>query len=461
MNGALFSYRSNINSLPLKDNYFICYNGYSKPAILNKAAIDLASFFDRPRPLNDIPMEWIKKFGDKVVKKALRKMMALDFLVPETAGFSHQSCSASILYAWLHVSDRCNLRCDYCYLPHHKLDMSLEIGQSSIDATFRSALLHNFQYVGIKYAGGEAMLRFDFIKTIHRYARDQSKKLGLGLYGIVLSNGTRLIPENLEILKEMELNLTISLDGIGEDHDRQRRYINGKGSFKDVSNGINLALKHGIIPTISVTVSGRNAAKLPKLVSWLLRKNLPFQINFYRENDYSKSHEDLQLEQENIIQGLLATYKIIEDDLPNRNLLNALLDRSNLSGAHIRSCGVGQNYLVFDYLGRVSKCQMQMNSSVASVEVEDPLSYVQNDKIGIQNVAVEEKEGCRDCEWKYWCSGGCPAATFRATGRYDIKSPNCEIYKALFPEVLRLEGLRLLKYGEKTREPNSSPLPSL
>jgi hypothetical protein len=40
-----------------------------------------------------------------------------------------------------------------------------------------------------------------------------------------------------------------------------------------------------------------------------------------------------------------------------------------------------------------------------------------------------------------------PVATFRATGRYDIKSPNCRIYKAIHPEALRLEGLRLLKYA--------------
>ena len=36
--------------------------------------------------------------------------------------------------------------------------------------------------------------------------------------------------------------------------------------------------------------------------------------------------------------------------------------------------------------------------------------------------------------------------THRATGRYDIQSPNCNIYKAIYPEAVRLEGLRLLKY---------------
>jgi uncharacterized protein len=32
------------------------------------------------------------------------------------------------------------------------------------------------------------------------------------------------------------------------------------------------------------------------------------------------------------------------------------------------------------------------------------------------------------------------------TGRSDVKSPYCNVYKALYPEVLRLEGLRLLKW---------------
>ncbi|MCS6937773.1 MAG: SPASM domain-containing protein [Roseiflexus sp.] len=60
---------------------------------------------------------------------------------------------------------------------------------------------------------------------------------------------------------------------------------------------------------------------------------------------------------------------------------------------------------------------------------------------------VDEKEGCRTCTWRYWCAGGCPALTYRVTGRYDVKSPNCRIYQALFPEALRLEGMRVLRYG--------------
>jgi uncharacterized protein len=91
---------------------------------------------------------------------------------------------------------------------------------------------------------------------------------------------------------------------------------------------------------------------------------------------------------------------------------------------------------------------MYICKPVTDIKVHDPLVVLQSDRNGIQNLSVEEKAGCKTCEWKYWCAGGCPLATFRMTGRYDVKSPYCNIYKALFPEALRLEGLRIMKYSE-------------
>ena len=40
-----------------------------------------------------------------------------------------------------------------------------------------------------------------------------------------------------------------------------------------------------------------------------------------------------------------------------------------------------------------------------------------------------------------------PVATFAATGRFDVRSPNCRIYKSIYPEAVRLEGLRLLTFA--------------
>ncbi|NJL35273.1 MAG: radical SAM protein [Chloroflexaceae bacterium] len=356
------------------------------------------------------------------------------------------AATAHTLVAWLHTTDRCNLRCDYCYLPHLPTDMTIETGQAAIDATLRSAQAHGYRRIKLKYAGGEALLRFPFVAELHRYAEHATHMHGIGLDGVVLSNGTLLTAAMVNELQALGLRLMLSLDGVGTAHDRQRSYANGRGSWEQVARAVDLALAYGLVPDISITVSGRNAADLPALVAWVLERDLPFGLNFYRENDYAASNADLRYEEQQMIEGMRAAYRVIEQNLPCRSLLASLVDRANLAVAHSRTCGVGQNYLVFDWRGQVAKCQMQMRQTVASAADVDPLAAVRADSAGIQNIDVKEKTGCRDCAWKHWCTGGCPLATYRATGRYDVQSPNCTIYRTLYPEVVRLEQMRVQRY---------------
>ncbi|HEU5097984.1 MAG TPA: SPASM domain-containing protein, partial [Roseiflexaceae bacterium] len=202
-------------------------------------------------------------------------------------------------------------------------------------------------------------------------------------------------------------------------------------------------------PDISVTVSGQTAGGLAALVGWLLDRDLPFNLNFYRENDCSAGYDELQLDERRIVSGMLAAFREIEERLPERSLLGALVDRANLATAHNKTCGVGESYLVIDQNGGVAKCQMEIERPITSVHAPDPLGIIRADTIGVHNLPVQEKAGCRDCAWQLWCAGGCAVATFRATGRYDVQSPNCGIYQALYPAALRLEGLRVLKYGAR------------
>ena len=380
---------------------------------------------------------------------AIKSMIRLGLLIPvDSQPTIDRHISDTVIAAWLHVTDRCNLRCSYCYLPHVREDMSFETGRAAIDATFRSALANDFKQVKLKYAGGEPLLRFSMIEELQLYAQSQAKKYGLGFEGVVLSNGTLLTAEMAQILKSLGSRLMISMDGYGAYHDKHRPYAGGRGSFKDVAEAVDLALAHGLVPNISVTISSRTSDGLADVMAWLLERELPFSLNFYRENELSASHEDMRLDEQKIIDGMLAAFKVIENNLPRRPFLSGIIDRANLSVSHTHTCGVGQNYLVFDQNGQVAKCQMHIRKPVTDLHVLDPLAVIRADKTGIQNLSVEEKEGCKTCEWKYWCAGGCALATYRATGRYDVKSPNCNIYKALYPEALRLEGLRLLKYQD-------------
>ncbi len=144
--------------------------------------------------------------------------------------------------------------------------------------------------------------------------------------------------------------------------------------------------------------------------------------------------------------GIRAAFAYVEQHLPRKPLLGALIDKANMRDPHHYACGVGRNYMVIDQRGGVVRCQVDIAHPVTTIDAPNPLQAVREERQGVQAVAVDDKEGCRSCQWRYWCSGGCPMLTYRLTGRSDIKSPNCSIYKALFPEAVRLEALRLLKY---------------
>lgn len=431
-------------SVEINSRFDIWFGPDHRPVVLNKDAGKILFLFNHESAVDEITNLYPDEKNKYLI--VIEKLFQAGLLVKKNSTSAKQE-SQQALTAWLHITDRCNLRCEYCYLPHVKEDMDVDTGKAAIDATFRSAKAGGFSHVKFKYAGGEPLIKFNNVVRLHTYAKVKGLELGIHVKGIILTNGTLLTNEFAEEIKQNNLNIMISLDGVGKAHDSHRPYLGGRGSFEDVKNAILRAKRFGITPDISITVSGKTADSVYEVVEWVLEQELPFSINFYRENDLSISKESLFFEEINMIEGLKKAYEVIQKKLPRRSLLNSLVDRANLSVSHSKTCSVGSNYLVFDQKGRVSKCQMDMKKSITDVNMEDPLKAVIHDKTGIQNLPVVQKE-CNSCEWKTWCTGGCPLVTFRATGRYDLKSPNCLIYKALYPEAMRLEGLRLLKYAD-------------
>src|SRR5699024_182099 len=131
----------------------------------------------------------------------------------------------------------------------------------------------------LKFAGGEASLNLPLVWELHAYAAVEAAARGLELDAVVLSNGVGLGRRNLLELQRRGIRLMISLDGFAADHDAQRVFANGRGSFQAVVRTIERALEIGLRPDISVTVSGRTAGGLAALVGWLLERELPFSLN--------------------------------------------------------------------------------------------------------------------------------------------------------------------------------------
>ncbi|MCF6277648.1 MAG: SPASM domain-containing protein, partial [Anaerolineales bacterium] len=245
------------------------------------------------------------------------------------------------------------------------------------------------------------------------------------------------------------IQLAVSLDGLEDVHDKQRQYADGRGSFRKIMENLARNKQAGVMPLINITISSMNAAGLPDLVTYLLENGYRFTFNLYRANIFSQDEAALALEESRITRALLTAFERIERPLPDWSLLGALTDRANLQTAHQYTCSAGRDYLVFDQRGRVSQCQMLLHLPVSNLEDETPLATVRaaSGLFGrhLQNLPVDEKDECQTCPWRYWCAGGCPLEAKRAHGSFAAKSPNCGIYKAILPAVLRLEARRLIQ----------------
>jgi uncharacterized protein len=397
--------------------------------VLNTTARDVLESFCRPRPLTS---------------EADRKLAMLGLLtsssVPDTRKVRTQNY---VLTVWLHLTEVCNLRCSYCYVRPGRRTMDVQTGYAALESVFRSALANGFHTVKLKYAGGEPTLCWPLVHLLHEKAGELARQHAVGLQEVLLSNGTLLDKGMIEWLRRERVNLMLSLDGLGPAHDAHRHYADGSGSFTQVVSSIELALEHGLTPFLSITVTPGSVHELPGVIAFALERDLPFNLNFVRSRAIPVS----QAARESFIAGLRAGLRVIEAALPRRRLVDGLLDRSNFSAPHAYACSAGRSYLVIDTDGNVFRCQMAMDQPVTDIRAADPLRLVREWRGGFQSISVEEKEDCRHCPWRYWCAGGCPLLTYQTSGRSDAPSPYCTVYRAIYPDVVRLEGLRLLKWS--------------
>jgi uncharacterized protein len=441
--GVLARPHRNLRILPLDEEHGVAFvPSQSSVAVLNRDAQDI---------LTRIPI--YPDETDSSIQQALALLFDLGLLEHDSISLASQHAERKTLTAWLHITNACNLRCTYCYVQKTDESMSLATARAAIDVIIRSALIHGYQHILLKYAGGEPSLEFPLLEQLHTYAVEQSDKYGLHLQALLLSNGTALTPQNLARIRQANMQLSISLDGMFDVHDSQRPSRNGQSTYAATLRGIEYALDGGIRPHVAITVTPHTIESLPALVHWLLTRELAFTLSFYRNpSSCSSAVESLNEHEQSFITGMRQVYAMIEQIPPRWSLLNTLLDRVHVSVPHHQTCAVGRDYLVIDHDGRISKCHMTLDDAVATVESTDPLEDVRADYQGVDNLNVELKEGCQACEWRYWCTGGCPVMAYRSTGSYTACSPYCNIYQSLLPEILLLEGKRLLHWHKELRD---------
>lgn len=223
----------------------------------------------------------------------------------------------------------CNLACDYCFCGRkRKEDMSEETAKKAIDYFAQNCA----DKADIVFFGGEPLLQADLIAKLCKYC---DETYGKKFHYSMTTNGTLLNQKNIELIKNNEMSITISVDGQKESHDLHRHFYDGSPSFDLIMNNINSnnMNKNGI--TLRMTFTKHNVDKLADNLISLHKMGFP-RLAFYpaADKDDMYTDKDIQVFQEQIDKLIDYNYACYQE---NRPIHIHWFDRSIKS--HINLCG--------------------------------------------------------------------------------------------------------------------------
>ena len=162
---------------------------------------------------------------------------AIGFLEPDPAPPPELSATYCPTTAVLLLTNRCNLRCTYCYASGGEgqpQDLSPALARVVIDQVHQNAVeLGSPNFALTFHGGGEPVQAWGLLQeaTAHARAQELPCRISLVSNGVFAGHQLQWVLENLD-------NMTISFDGRQETQDRQRPHASGSGSFESVMRTI-------------------------------------------------------------------------------------------------------------------------------------------------------------------------------------------------------------------------------
>ena len=150
-------------------------------------------------------------------------------------------------------TEKCNLRCSYCYETFEQGRMSDETIQAVKNLI--DLRLPKLDHLTLGWFGGEPLVAADIILDIAGHALDRCREEGVQYYGGEITTNAALLTQDLldKLAAVEQKKFQISLDGWREGHDRTRRNGAGAGTFDTVWNVLKM-LRDSPYPDLDVTL---------------------------------------------------------------------------------------------------------------------------------------------------------------------------------------------------------------
>ncbi len=339
----------------------------------------------------------------------------------------------------LHVAHTCNLNCAYCFASQGKYHgeravMSFEVGKQALDfLVAHSGTRHNLE---VDFFGGEPLMNFQVVKDLVAYARTLEPKHNKHFRFTLTTNGVLIDDDVIDFCNREMSNVVLSLDGRKEVHDRYRVDYAGHGSWEK------------IVP------------KFQKLVAAREGKNYYMRGTFTHQNpDFLNDIQTMldlgftELSMEPVVCAEDSPDRLTDEDFPilceqYEKLAELMIKRRkegrpftfyhymiDLSGGpciykRISGCGSGTEYMAVTPWGDLYPCHQFVGDE--HFRLGDIWNGVTNTDVQNEFACcnVYAHEECKDCWARLYCSGGCAANAYHATGRVTgVYRYGCELFK--------------------------------
>ena len=419
---------------------------------VDEVAYDIIAMF-KDKTEDEILSEILAKYNDREdvteedVRLCISDVAALEkagkLFTPDTfesEADRFKAKSGNIIKALcLHVAHTCNLNCGYCFASQGNYHgdrglMSFEVGKRALDFLVENS--GNRTNLEVDFFGGEPLMNWDVVKELVMYARSIEKEAGKNFRFTLTTNGVLIDDDVIEFSNKEMHNVVLSLDGRKEIHDAVRVDYAGNGSWDR------------IVPKFQEFVKKRGNREY-YMRGTFTHANPDFtkDINVMLDLGFNKlsmepvvcAPEDSAALTQEDMPVVLEQYEILAKDMLAKEkegrpytFYHYMID---LKGGpciykRISGCGSGTEYMAVTPWGDLYPCHQFVGDE--KFRLGNVFDGVTNNDIreDFRSCNVYARPECKDCWAKLYCSGGCAANAYHATGSIrGIYKYGCELFK--------------------------------
>ena len=435
--------------------------------VVDEVAYDMISLFegsDRETVISAMAEKYAGREGitRRDLEECYDQVAALrdagQLFTPDTfepmAGSLKEKTAGVIKALCLHVAHTCNLNCAYCFASQGKYHgeravMSFEVGKQALD--FLIANSGTRRNLEVDFFGGEPLMNFQVVKDLVAYARSIEKEHHKNFRFTLTTNGLLIDEDVIDFANREMSNVVLSLDGRKEIHDRYRVDYAGNGSWER------------IVP------------KFQKLVAARGGKNYYMRGTFTHANpDFLQDIQQMldlgfrELSMEPVVCAPGDPSALTEEDFPvvcqqYEKLAELMLRRDkegkpftfyhymlDLSGGpciykRISGCGSGTEYMAVTPWGDLYPCHQFVGDEKFKLgNIWDGVTNTER-RAEFAACNVYAHPECRDCWARLYCSGGCAANAYHATGAITgIYEYGCRLFRKRMECAIMVAAARAL-----------------